>query len=415
MSTPGDGVSGKASRYIVWTLWFLVLGAIPFVAHFDQPGWDFAVYRHAVESVRAGHDPYADAIAAQEAVHKLAPGVPTPLGPFSYVYSPITLPLLRLFAAMPLWLGAILFGVPYVAAVGAMSWFGLSLMEEEEWRVLRFFVPAAIFFPGFLGSDTVLGGNVAFILYGAVLVAIARAVRTGCWWPFYTVVVIASCFKAPLLYLVVIPLLCARRQWQPAAIASVAGVMLFAIQPVLWPQLFRNYLEAVGLVFSFNRDFGSSPSGLFSGWLYDHHFAYLPTGLIFHLCCALPVLGMLIYLSRRYLNGELTAQRWLPVMLIGVVLLNPRLIEYDVAALGLPMAIVCWRLFRARYGRTGTLARVSGVFLALNLIATRSWSVWKLTEGPVLAAMFLCGAMTLVRTLAIDSEPVAVEAMLTEA
>src|SRR6185437_7637727 len=115
MSTPGGRDWVKAPHYIVWTLWFLVLAAIPFVAHFDQPGWDFAVYRHAVESVRAGHDPYADAIAAQEAVHKLAPGVPTPLGPFSYVYSPITLPLLKLFAVMPLWIGAILFGAPYVA------------------------------------------------------------------------------------------------------------------------------------------------------------------------------------------------------------------------------------------------------------------------------------------------------------
>jgi len=184
---------------------------------------------------------------------------------------------------------------------------------------------------------------------------------------------------------------------------------------LLWPGLFRNYLKAVSLQFSFNRDFGFSPAGLFSGWLFDHHMAYSPSAMIFYLAYASALFGGLIYLSRCYLRGEFSTERWLPVMLTGVILLNPRLMEYDAAPLALPMAILCWRMFSANRGMAATLFRVATVFFAVNLLAAHSWGFEKLTEGPLLVALFLFGAMTLVRTLAIDSEPVAVEAMLTEA
>ena len=407
--------SGRTQRYLVWLLWFLVLAAIPFVVRFDQPAWDLGVYRNAMDSVRAGHDPYADAIAVQEAVHRLAPGVPTILGPFSYVYSPITLPIVKLFAWMPLELACVLYGLLYVAGVAAQSWFGLSLMEKSEWRVLRYFAPAAIFFPGFLGSDSVMSGNVAYILYGAVLLTLRRALRSGEWRWFYVTVVAASCFKAPLLSLIVIPYLCARRQWLPALGAGTVGAALFGMQLLLWPGLFRNYLKAVSLQFSFNRDFGFSPAGLFSGWLFDHHMAYSPAAMIFYLAYASALFAGLVYLSRCYLRGEFSTERWLPVMLTGVILLNPRLMEYDAAPLALPMAILCWRMFSADRGMAATLVRVATVFLAANLLAAHSWGFEKLTEGPLLVALFLGGAASLLRSNAVVRQPAAVTAILTRA
>lgn len=408
--------SAKTQRYLVWLLWFLVLAAIPIVVRFDAPAWDLNVYRHAVQSVQAGHDPYADAIAAQEAVHRLAPGVPTPYGPFSYVYSPITLPVVRFFGWLPLGIAGILYWLLYAAGVAAQNRFGLGLMTEPEKRVLRYYAPAAIFFPGFLGSDIVMSGNVAFILYGAALLAVARAVRTGRWGWFYAAVLIASCFKAPLLTLLAIPVLCARRQWLPALGAGAAGLALFAVQGFLWPELFHNYLKAVELQFSFNRDFGFSPAGLFSGWLFDHHLPYSPGGTIFYLAYAVPLFAALLYLSRRYLRGEFSMQEWAPVMLTGVILLNPRLMEYDAAPLALPMAIVCWRFF-ASANRTmiGTLVRVAAVFLAVNWWAGGNWSRWKLTEGPLLLVFFALGVATLLRSTADAREMLENTAVLTEA
>ena len=408
--------STKTGHYLVWLLWFLVLGAIPFVVRYDAPAWDLNVYHHAMQSVQAGRDPYADGIASQEAAHRLTHGAPTILGPFTYVYSPMTLPVVRLFAAMPLLMALVLYALLYAAGVAAQNWFGLNLMTESERRVLRYCAPIAIFFPGFLGSDNVMSGNVAYILYGAALLCVNRALRTGNWRWFYTVVLIASCFKAPLLTLLAIPVLCARRQWLPAIGTGAAGLGLFAVQRVLWPQLFYNYMTAVELQFSFNRDFGFSPAGLFSGWLFDHHLAYSPAGMIFYLAYAVPIFAALMYLSRRYLRGEFSTREWVPVMMMGVILLNPRLMEYDVAPLALPMALVCWRFFsHARRSMAGTLVRFAAVLVALNLVACSNWKMWKLTEGPLLAIFFVGGMAALLRSTQSDSKSVPVSAVLTEA
>lgn len=408
--------STQKQRYVVWLLWFLVLGSIPVVAHYDPPAWDVNIYRHAIQSVRAGHDPYADAIEEQEAVHRLAPGVPTPYGPFSYVYSPITLPLVKFFGWLPLLAAGGIYWLLYVAGVTAQSRFGLSLMTESERSVLRYFAPAAIFFPGFLGSDILLSGNVAFILYGAALLAVNHALRTGSWRWFYAVVLIASCFKAPLLTLLAIPVLCARYQWGPAIGTGAAGLGLFGVQRLLWPQLFGNYLKAVELQFSFNRDFGFSPAGLFSGWLFDHHLRYSPGGMLFYLAYAVPLIAALLYLSRRYLRGEFGTQQWLPVMLIGVLLLNPRLMEYDAAPVALPMAIVCWRFFAgAKRSVVATLLPFAGVLLAVNLWAVGNWNRWKLTEGAMIVVFLLCGMATLLRSSDTARQPVDETVLLTEA
>ena len=400
--------------YVLWLLWFLVLGAIPLVSRVDPGGWDLDVYRHAMQSVRAGHDPYADSTAVQEAAER-AKGGPSPLGPFNYDYSPITLPALRFFAGLPpLWAG-ILYGMLYVAGVAAQNWFGLGLMTASERRILGYYAPISIFFPGLLGSDNIMSGNVAYILYGAVFACVPRALRTEKWGWFYAAVLAASCFKPPMLCLLAIPLLCARRQWLPALIAGTTGLGVFAVQPFLFPELFRNYMKAVRLMFSFNRDFGFSPAGLFGGWRFDHHLSYSPAGTMFYLAYAVPLFAALFYLSRRYLRGDFTTQEWVPVMLTGVVLLNPRLIEYDVAPLALPLALICWRYFSAEHGVKGTLLRALAVFGCLNLVATHTWTLWKLTEGPLVMALLLVGIASLSKATEEEPATVLVPAILTEA
>src|SRR6201999_375654 len=111
---------------------------------------------------------------------------------------------------------------------------------------------------------TVLGGNIAYILYGAVLAAAFLGWKKNLWWCFYVVVLFAACVKAPLLSLALLPALSARKQWLPTTATVAAGLLLFACQPLIWPALFKHYLEAVELQFSFNQDFGCSPAGLFS-------------------------------------------------------------------------------------------------------------------------------------------------------
>jgi hypothetical protein len=61
------------------------------------------------------------------------------------------------------------------------------------------------------------------------------------------------------------------------------------------------------------------------------------------------------------------------------------------------MALVTWRFFRALCPhRTAVLLSIA-TFAAVNVIAYRSWSIWKLTEGPLIVCCFLAGAWTLRR------------------
>ncbi len=387
----------RSNRTLIgfWIVVFLSMGAcIPFASS----GWDVRVYAAAIQSLRAGHDPYADAMAIQHAWHEQSKLQPNGDPPYSYVYSPITLPVVSLVGRLPLWLSGAGYLLIYAVGVLGQLWFALQFTGESERRYFLYFAPVSLFFPGLLENGTVLGGNIAYVLYAAVLACAIVGWRRGNWGWFYAAILAASCVKAPLLSLVVIPVMSARRQWIPAGLTALAGVALFAVQPLLWPTLFKNYLQAVDLQFLYNRDFGCSPAGLFSDFLYARGIPYSPAGLIFFLCYAVPLLALLFYMSRRFLRGDFPLDHWIPVLLLGVILLNPRIMEYDVAPITLLLALIAWRLF-ARYGTPAKTLLCMAILMAVtNGIAAFGWYIRKLVDGPLLIVMFAVGCWMLVKT-----------------
>lgn len=379
----------------------------------DQAGWDVTVYHNALRSLAVHHDPYVDAMAVQDACHATHCVERTGEVPFSYVYSPITLWGLRAIGALPGWLSGLLYWSCYAAAVLAQLWVCMTAALEKERGWLLLLTPVAVFFPGLLASGIILSGNVAFLVYAAVLLTAFRGWQSGSWRWFYLVVLGASCLKVPWLALVLIPLLTARRQWPGAMITLGAGSLLFAAQPLLWPDLFRHYVRAVSLMFLYNRDFGCGPAGLFSDVLSQHGTSYSAASLVFYLSCAVPLLAVLFYLSRRYHEGHFPFQEWFPVMLVGVLLLNPRLIEYDVAPLTLPMVMIVWRFLGVHLtAKRAAITFAIGLVL-LNCLAIESWEVHKFVDGPLLVLCFGMGLWTLFRQIpqpASDSLPGLVEA-----
>jgi hypothetical protein len=389
-----NGLTYKISSVHVW---ILVLIAVPIWISLDQPGWDLAVYRDALRSLSAGHDPYADAIAVQNFFHsQIASHSHTGL-PYSYVYSPITLPLLRLIAPFPLWLSGGAYLLVYVAAILAQLWVGVWTTSSEERRFFLFVAPIAPFFPGLLANGIILGGNVAYILYAAVLLSAILGWKRGSWTLFYVVTLVASCVKAPLLSLALIPVLSSRKQWLATSVTVAVGVFLFAVQSVLWPTLFSHYLEAVQLQFVYNHDFGCSPAGLVSDFVYDHGLPYSRFGLAAYLSYALPILAILFYLSRRFLDDRFSLKQWVPVLLVGIVLLNPRLIEYDVAPLTIPLALICWRILERHRQKAGLIPCLAVLYFACNIVSVYSWHTRKFIDGPMLVILFLLGSWDLLR------------------
>jgi hypothetical protein len=385
------------AQKVVVTLWAMVLIAIPLWSRFDTSGWDVAVYHAAMRAQRIGHDPYADAIAIQTAYHsQLALHPNTTSGrPYNFVYSPMTLPLLRLIGRIPEWLSGLGYWILYAIGAFAVVWAGMQLVEAKERKYFVFLAPIVVFFPGLLENGVILCGNISFIVYGAVLVTAVIGWQLGRWRWFYIAVLAASCFKTPLLTLLAIPLLSARKQWIPVGLTAGAGVCLFAVQPMIWPVLFRNFLQAVSLQFSNNRDFGVSPAGIFSGFLFDHGFAYSQGGFAFYLLYVIPLFSVLVYLSRRFMSGAFPLTRWIPVLLLGVILLNPRIVEYDLYILTIPLSLVLWRLLPGlANSRTAAISTLAA-FVMVNIAAYQSWIIWKNIACILLVTLFSAGAWQL--------------------
>jgi hypothetical protein len=400
--SPLSKPSSVVQKFLLVALWIAAAVSVPVHNRFEAPAWDVHIYLQAVHSITIGHDPYLDAISIQEKVYaerNLHPDAPTP---FSYVYSPITLPVVKLVAVSPLWLSGLIYWGLYLAGLLAQLWVGIHAaapraVDPLERRFLLLLAPVAAFFPGWLASDILWSGNVAFILYGLVLLCAGLGWRRNRWLPFYIAVLLASCVKAPLLSLVAIPVFSARKQAVPAALTVISGVVLFFGQYLVWPSLFQHYLKAVELQFSLNRDFGSSPAGLLSGFLYDHHIPYDPASLIFYAAYAIAICAVLFRISRRFHQGLLSLAQVIPVLLTGVILLNPRILEYDEIALTLPLTLIGWRFLRVFTPPRRAATFLTLAFFIVNAIAFQGWSIWKLTEGPLLVLFFAAGAWTLFR------------------
>jgi hypothetical protein len=388
---------GRRPGRILIGMWVALVIAMPIWTHFQTPGWDLQVYGTAIHSLQAGHDPYADAMAVQQAYHDRAGDLNSDGLPYSYVYSPITLPVLSLIGKLPFWFSGRIYWLVYILAVLGQIWVAMQFTTENERRYFQYLVPAAAFFPGLLQNGTILSGNIAYLLYFVVLFTALAGWRRGAWIWFYAAVLAASCIKPPLLSLVAIPVLSARKQWIAASVTTIAGIGLFAIQPELWPSLFKNFLKAVDLQFLYNKDFGCSPAGMFSDTLFRRGIPYSPAGLIFYLCYAVPLFVLLLRLSRRYLQGGISLNQWAPVLLVGIILLNPRILEYDLAPVTLLLALIAWRYLASFTTTAKTVLYLAILFAVTNGLAAFGWYVRKLVEAPLLIAVFAAGCWTLWR------------------
>jgi Glycosyltransferase family 87 len=384
-------------RSIAIVFWLCAFIAIPIWNRVDPAGYDIAIYHNAIVSLHAGHDPYVDAMAIQDAFHRTVAQHPHAYPPYSYVYTPLTLPLLRLMGHLPTWLACSLYWLILIAGVFSVLWVTTRARERTEIPFITLIAPLAVFCPGLLAHDTILSGNVAFILYALVLLGAYIGWTRNTWRWCYLAILVASCFKPPLLTLLAIPFFSARRQWLPAGATAGLGLGIFAAQSRVTPTLFLHFMQAVQLQFTYNNDFGSSPAGVFSNFLVHHGVAYSPASLVFYALYAAAIASVLFYLSRQYLNGDLTLQQWMPVLLTGTILLNPRIMEYDAAPIAIPMALIAWRFFTRDGITTRAVLNYLGLVLAANLVAVNVAAAWKPTECLLLATVFSTGAWSLLQ------------------
>jgi hypothetical protein len=397
---------------LIALFWIAAVIALAAMAYTGAVGWDAKGYWKAVQSVHHNSDPYAEDIAALQKFHERLATNPAEPRPFVYVYSPLTLPLLRALGVFPGWCVGLLYAV--VVAVGAalQLWAGFQMADERERCWLVFVLPAVVFFPGLVTDDVILSGNVAYLLYGGILLGATAGWKRGRWTWYYIAVLIASIFKTPFLAFLAFPVLIDARQWIRSGMTAVAGVLIFAVQARIWPGLFPEYLKSLLLVFDWLHDFGFGPASVLGLYLWRRgRPTATPTTVLFVICAG--VIGIvLLMLAGRVRKWNLPREAWVPVAFVGTALLNPRVMKYDLAAITVPMLLVGARVLRMWWnaGRPATgdstavkpnpLARMPilvgsiSFFLIPNIITTVGPS-WFPAEFLVLASILVMGVWSI--------------------
>ncbi len=336
------------TRKILLSLfWFASIVTVFVMTKCGPSAWDFDVYWRAARALHQHMDPYAIGVEAQRAFHENLAAASTTKPPMTYVYPPMTLPMLRCLGELPENVAKAIFDGLLVGGFLLQLWAGWKMATVSERRWLQWLLPAVAFFPGLLNDDVLLSGNVAYLLYGLILAAAIPGWKRNRWTAYFCAVIFASCFKAPMLSMLALPLILGRNQKWRTAIAGAVGSLLFAGQLFLWPTLFHEYLTAVKMQFDYNSDFGISPSGQLGNLLFrlDREYVF-PTFALYLVVIA--VVSLSLWVAAREMRERNTApESFVPIALLGTLLLNPRIKEYDLAAVTIPLLLSAVRLVAA--------------------------------------------------------------------
>ena len=357
--------------------------------------FDLRPYSEAMHYLRMGVDPYAAILARQKAEdapeHDKAEAA---LGHdkgeaafghrvFGYLYPPISIEFLKVLNMVPAWLRGAMFWIAYAVGFGLQLWAGSRFALEAERRMLRFIFPLVMFFPAFVPSDTLLSGNIAIPMYGAVLAAAARGWHTQRWGAFFGVVLASSLLKPPILVWLVVPLLLGWAQAAASVGTALCGVGLFAVQKFLWPQRFAEFMSSIR--YTLPLEINYSLMAMFGKLLEFIGHPSDRAAAAFYLAVSLAVFGMLVYFARELRRKNVAGQNFAAVVLVSTALFALRLKEYDLLPLTIPMALILLRGVRNPGARI--ILILGAVAVGVALVTNRLTAVDTIS----VATVFLVG------------------------
>lgn len=345
--------------------------------------WDLPVYRHAVELLAEGKNPYDSAL-----LHDA--GVP----PWLFFISPPA--VMMLFAGIantPLrhLLEPALFILHVVAIVGTPFLLGRLLFGPSPARI-------ALAMGGFLtlfaaaGLGAVSAMNNGSVLNFFIVAGAFSGFRRRRWSGFHLAVVIAAIFKPYYVFFWILPVLAHGFNWRQVFIgASLATLAALAyIMPLfLAPDIFHAWRSNVMTTLSIG-DVGSNVFGVFDAWLTGKGFntdqVWLPAAA--QLAYITLLIGLLLIFP---LKGPAL---W-AACLLSAVFMNPRPLAYDLALAAIPLAFLTAMLLPRAIGLGWRLAistwLLAGTMLVLcynDRIAPRG-GVFSIVVAGVLLAVIV--------------------------
>ena len=301
--------------------------------------WDARIYRAAVNGYLHGVNPYA-----------LMPGMDL------FLYPPVFLgAALALSKVLPSFIpGWSIYIAAYVAAVLGI-WFCVA------WAYLRkgwmgFFAATACLAlaPNAAPIVAVLTGNFSVLCYGALLLAALAGLRRRQWLPFYAVLLCCALVKPPFLLMLALPLFIGRKQLARVVATSGVVVVGYAAQRALFPQLFAGFRTALIRGSVAGGDIGYSVFGLVFKAIERHGSRLVALAYVAHLACVIVAAAVLLLIRKRC-HPDAWNRDWLSLLLVAIVLANPRMKDYDVIIAIVPAA---WLLWRARQSAPALAAMI---------------------------------------------------------
>ena len=286
-------------------------------------GWleDMPVYKLAVHAFMAGADPYA----------------PTSTG-LHFVYPPIVL-----YAAS--WLARVLPGESewfFVACIHVVCVLALPFVLARYYLRQSWLTPwmAALIYagePNFCSVQALYSSNVAPSLYLAALLAAIPGIRNNRWTVFYAVIFVAGAVKITFILLLLLPILAGLRQWWRSIATAVAVAAVYAVQKGLMPSLYAGYKRALVEQITMQKLYGFGVFGVVAGVEQRlHHNIVGITSYAVHAVFAAIVFAFLLALKyrgadklydRETSRGD--ASLWMGLLLISIIVINPRVLHYD--------------------------------------------------------------------------------------
>jgi hypothetical protein len=287
-------------------------------------GWqeDLPVYTHALQQWRAGVSPYDASLAPlfflyPPAFLYIAAGL-SHLTPAGWGGTAYLVAHLSAICALPLVLARSLFRLPWLSPLFAL---------------LLFFSSSR-----FTGVLALCGLNVASLLYCLGFVCAIPGLRRNRWEWFYVAVFFAAIIKITFLALLLLPLLAGRRQWLRSVACGAAVVGTNFAESAFWPELYDGYEWSLRQGILMQEGFGY---GIFGALATYHYKERGGAGVAPYIASVLVAAGLMVlmFLLRRRmarLKGFSQARslaengNWLALIVVAIVLVNPRQMQYDV-------------------------------------------------------------------------------------
>lgn len=261
----------------------------------------------------------------------------------------------------------------------------ISRYLQGTWATTAWCYLVFALMPTFPGEESLMGGNLANILYAVLLLSGLRGIRSSRWLAYYVAVLLSASVKPQMLCFLLLPLLWGAG-WIGSALTFASVAATFAVQWAVAPQLFKEFETAVHSQLVTHGDMGVGIPSLF----------HQPQISLFLHFLVIAVFALCMWITRSHRDDP----AWISATLVLCVLATPRLIHYDIAVAAVPTLYVLANGFQ----RSPKLAGLCSVVLFLLFSLSLHKGMLGLLFSPL--AVYAISNWRLIRTSFITKQTV---------